>query len=698
MLLNHRVKLTMKDKISYFTIPYVRLAIILFFGSLLTAAAIYLALLENNYSFKFKPGMIVQSSQGKIKLEESDFIAEPGYLKNQQVYDNFILRQEQISKILSTGTITVADNSGETSHNSSLRKLNNLPLLFWTQILVGFGGLIISGWIWSLKPKNLATTFFFLSGVAMLFTALPSAIYTTRLLAIPGELIRVLSLVNGWSAPIYGLAMVSLFLIYPRRGFHSKKLIAFISTFFILWTFACTQGWGSGIPDINIIIVALFTVLAGTILLQYLRTKNDPKARAILVWLGVSVLFGCAVFIFFNTVPVLLGLEPLEQGYAFLSFLFIYIGIALGLKQYRLFEVGDWAYRFLFYAVGAIIFVMFEATLVFAAGMDRFPALGVALIFIALAYLPLRDYAWRVFNRRRELQAHELLSEALNVAFAPSPAVRLQRWEILIKKLYDPLEISYCKTSSKNVELDPDGVALTLPAIADISALRLAYPWSGRSLFNLRAVETARQVMAFIEQAETSRQAYDRGVNEERVRIAQDLHDDVGARLLTGLHSENSDLRSTIQGAMTDIRTIIKGIAGEKVYLSELLANLRSESHGRLKAVEIDLVWPLSEEKNFQIYIDYHLHKTLASIFREVISNTIKHAKAKKFLVTVSLRHEYIEITTLDDGEGFPEDVLQGNMGFGLRGISKRITDLGGKFKFSNSPHALISITLPIDR
>lgn len=690
-----RESLAMKDNSRFFLIPYVRLAIVLLFGTLLTAGAIFIACSEYNFSVQLKPEMVVKSSQGEMILEKIDFTAEPGDLPTQVEYDSFIARQDQLAKITATNLITVIDKGSAKDYRAVEKNVSDLPALFWIQVIVALGGIFISGWIWALKPKSLAANFFFLSGLFMGLSAFSSAVYTTRLIALPGQVFKELSMLNACSAPCFGVAMLALFLVYPREVRHWKKLMAIGSALIFAWTFACTQPWGFQMADINYIILVMMVFLVIAIVYQFVMTKKDPKSRAILLWLGLSVLIGTGTFITLSTLPVLLGLKPLEQGYAFLSFLIIYVGIALGLRQYRLFEVGDWAYRFLFYSVGTALFLAVDALLIISVGMRRAQAMGLSLIVVGLAYLPLRDYFWRLFNRRKELMPHELLSEALHVTLAPSKAIRLQRWEGLIKKLFDPLEMSYCESNSKNVLLESDGVTLMLPAVADIPAIRASYPWAGRSLFSLRTVDAAKQIIKFIEEAESSRQAYDRGVIEERLRIAQDLHDDVGARLLTGLHG-GADLRSTIQGAMADIRSIVKGIAGEKVLLGELLADLRSESYKRLEAAGIELKWHVPEMDIYEFAIDYHLHKTLGSLVREVVSNTIKHAKAKEIEITLNVVNDQIEIYVFDDGHGFPEKVIQGETGFGLKGMKKRVTDFGGKFEIKNSPYASISINLPM--
>ncbi|WP_409478855.1 ATP-binding protein [Pseudobdellovibrio sp. HCB154] len=687
----------MKNNAQFFSTPYVRLAIVLLVGTILTLATIYLACLESNFSVTLQPGMLIKSSYGEFTVEEIDLAPEPGDIPKQFDYEHFLFRQDELAKILKADTITVTYKETVSEHKASVRTVEDLPALFWTQIIVALGGIFISGWIWALKSKSLPTLLFFLSGFGMGLSAMSSAVYTTRLMALPIEFFKPLSLTNAWSALGFGVPMIALFLIYPREIRRWKELIIFEFLFFFTWGLACTnQWWGFKVADVSVIILVMMIMICMTIAVQFVVTKNDPKSRAILLWLGLSVITGAGLFVVFNTLPVLLGLKPLEQGYAFLSFLIIYVGIAFGLKQYRLFEVGDWAYRFLFYTSGTLIFVAFDAVLVFIIGINRVPALGLALVAVSFTYLPLRDYFWRSFNHRKELLPHELLREALSVTLAPSSAVRLQRWEGLVKKLFDPLEMKYCEPISKTVVLAPDGVALTFPAISDIPALRIAYPWSGRSLFSLRTVDVAKQIVQFIEEAESSRQAYDRGVVEERLRIAQDLHDDVSARLLTGLHGENSDLRSAIQGAMTDIRSIVKGIAAEKVFLNDLLADLRSESHRRLQAVGMDLVWSLPEKNTYEFAIDYHLQKTLGSVIREIVSNCIKHSNAKKLEVNINVTTEKIYITATDNGQGFSEKVFQGHTGFGLKSLNKRVTDLGGTFEIKNTPHASVIIVLPL--
>src|SRR5690606_15025377 len=78
-------------------------------------------------------------------------------------------------------------------------------------------GFWTGAWVWSLRRRDPACLMFALSGAGLMISALPAAIYSTRELAIEGELFTLLSALNHAGVHVFGGALIALFLVYPRR-------------------------------------------------------------------------------------------------------------------------------------------------------------------------------------------------------------------------------------------------------------------------------------------------------------------------------------------------------------------------------------------------------------------------------------------------------------------------------------------------
>ncbi len=677
--------------------PGVLLGGLLLFSMLAVLAAVQLASAHLRWGLGFEVGDVLSSAQASMTIEALDLIEEPGEIVSGEELALFFQRQAILADLLAGDELHVTRNGTESSFHPRTMGWLDLPALFWIQVIVGFGAVLISGWIWSLRSRDWAARLFALSGVSTLMFTFAAAIYTTRELALPLTLFQWLRGLNELGASLFGMVMIALFLIYPVPLRHWRGIMLAQVLFFATWTVLSMAGLLPGWANVNLItlceMIGICIALGG----QFFATQGNPAARASLSWLGLSVLVGAGGFIVLNALPLVLGTDvAVSQGYAFLLFLVIYLGLAAGITRYRLFDVGNWAFRFLFYSLGALLLVLLDAAFIAVVGLERIPALGLAFFIIGFFYLPLRDFAGRLLRGNKALAPHELVDAAMHVAMAPMSAERASRWRLLISQLFDPLEVKAVGRELSEVSIGEDGTSLLIPAVAGAPALQARYPRAGKTLFSQESVRLAAQLVKLIAQVEASRDSYERGVREERGRIAQDLHDDVGARLLTGLHAGESGLRAAIEGAMADIRAIVKGIAGEAVKASELLADLRMESLHRLESAGITLKWPIESYDGSDQVIDYRHYKALGSLLREAVSNVIKHSRATAMTVAIDLREAEIRLCIEDDGVGYPES-MPADRGFGLNSIRKRVADLAGHCQFSNSDQgARMEVVIPI--
>lgn len=644
------------------------------------------------------------ASVAGVGVGAQDVVEDPDTFETYSARNAFFSRQAVLRQALSRSAVRLdMVSSGRAAHSvvaSPLpsRPLSSLPAVFWAQIFSGAAGFLIAAWVWSLKPKEAATRFLALSGLGLMVSADAAAIYSTRELALDPALFEPLSVLNHAGAMLFGAAMVGLFLCYPNRLVPRGIRLAVFLGLSAMPLLDLAQGTLSPVSAFYGPIAIDMALILGLIGWQWQASRKDPRARAALRWLGLSVALGAGAFTLSIAAPLLLGLKTaISQGYAFLFFIVIYVGLALGLRRYRLFELNAWAFRIFFFTGATIAFLALDATLIWLLDIGHRSALGVALAAVIFLYLPTREWMWRRTLGRREVSEQDLVDGVTAAALAASASERAELWEGLMRRLFDPLEIVRVDTDLVRPDVALDGLELILPPTSDCPALKLRYPWAGRALFSPAHLALARQAFTLLGRLEAGRDAFVQGALAERRRIARDLHDDVGARLLTGLHEASPETRPLLRAALADVRAIVGGLTGERRPLPRVLADLRYETKRRLEGAGVALDWPVADEEDAaEVLLDYDQYKNLSSAFREVVSNLIRHAAADRATVTVSQDGPLV-IEIADDGVGLPAPAEQARIGHGLRNIAERIEAIGGALAFPPCDNGTrVRMTVPL--
>ena len=368
---------------------------------------------------------IAAGSGPAFSLQAGDLLEEPDFLDTWVEEGAFYARQDTITRILAAPavTLTLRDKSNTTRTVSvapRVRPVSSLPLVFWLQLLFGAAGIIIGTWVWALRPDDWGPRAYAVTGACFLIFAHAAAIYSARELALPSTLFHTLSRINHFGATMFGAALCSIFLVYPLRLTGAKVPLGIGAIAFVWWVagafrLAPDQDTGTRFP-------VMFEMLGaiGISIWQWRRTKGDPAARAVLRWFAVSILVGCSTFIgLVAVVSSIGGLPPIPQGYAFGFFVLMYAGLAIGLRQYRLFDLDQWAYRILFWGVIVAAFVAFDIALLNTASSGAARTIGLATL-LALGTFPLRRWVWSKLFERKRLPPEALFEKALHVTYAAS--------------------------------------------------------------------------------------------------------------------------------------------------------------------------------------------------------------------------------------------------------------------------------------
>ncbi|MEM5500352.1 ATP-binding protein [Ahrensia kielensis] len=653
---------------------------------------------EQNLSAGERLDAIGSKIDDGIAISAFDIVEDPDTLDSQDTLNAFRARQSALSNIKDQNRVwldvTSASGNVQRIHIApfSARPAWSLPFEFWLQLLVGCCGMVLGGWVWILRQREAGPFYLFISGVGLMAAALSAAIYGTRELSMPKELLTVLSGINYAGTVSFGAAIICLLAVYPKRIASDRQLI----TVWIATALATGASIGQ-VPfsqyfGVYTVIVVQFVAIGALIVVQLHLSKRNPVARAALGWFGLSILAGTSVFVFAIATPLLIGLEPqVSQASAFGVILLIYVGLALGVARYRLFDLGTWAFRLGSYFIGAILLVGLDAFLIYGVAVERVPAFGIALLIVGLVYLPIRNAIGARLNQTLNL-TKQIFPQLVEIALERTPERQIAQWQALLTESFNPLTIETTPTVSKATLIE-NGQSLLIPGHLNLPSLRLQFANGGRRLFSQRDVDQVQNLVDLITHALDSSDAREQGIRQERTRIARDLHDNIGAQLLRTLHTPDLQRKDTvISETLADLRDIISNAQGNGMALDEVLAELRYETNERLALVGVHLHWHYSG--NAQVSISARLAHTLRSVVRECASNTIRHAHATELSIKINQINEGIDLTVSDNGKGFDE--ASPKLGRGLNNIYSRILGEGGSLSIKGTEGTRIDAHFPL--
>lgn len=649
---------------------------------------------------------IESSSQSRIwHPEAQDFVEDPDFVERYAEFNRLLQRQQQMVE-LAQDSPWLVNGRNEANEPASLilpvrdRSLSDLPLTFWSQMTVAFLALVISGWVWLVQPRELAPRLFFVSGLALHLAILPAAMYSSRAWGVPGDTLRWLSGLNHSATMVFLLAVLALLSQYPQRLIQPRRLL-WLLPLVLVWILADQSQSGDQIPLVVHLPAAL--VCLGFVLMsiwQWQRSRLQPLSRAALRWFLLSVLMANLLILWNMVLLRFLDSPPvLSQASTILLFLIMYIGLALGLLRYRLFDMDIWTYRVLLWAGSSLVLIMLDGLLIGLTSLSPSMTLAASLFISGWIYLPLRNLLWSRLVGRWSGPALDDLDNLSAIAFASNPRNRQLNWQQLLQQRYQPLWIETFETSADQppvpeVRLLEQGQTLLVRGLQQLPALSLHYPRSGTRLFNSEDVRQLGRLTEQLQQLLNKRHSYDQGVESERHRIGRDLHDNIGARLLRLLHQlRNRPEEQLARDAIEELRNTVNAMDSAPQPLDELLADLRQETVQRCEAAAVSIDWQQPFDCPYPL-LSPRTRAMLTAILRELVSNALRHGQPRHLQIELQPEGELLHLLLTQHGPcKAPE---QWQEGFGLRSLRGRLHELGGSMSLSQPEPEQLSFRLRI--
>jgi signal transduction histidine kinase len=252
----------------------------------------------------------------------------------------------------------------------------------------------------------------------------------------------------------------------------------------------------------------------------------------------------------------------------------------------------------------------------------------------------------------------------------------------MLRELFDAVEAELVDDATPTAQVVDAGRVLRVPVpvltghhSGRPSAIRLAFAQRGRRVFTRKDARLADRIVEQLRRAVAFDQAVEQGRSEERARLAQDLHDDIGARLLTLMYKVQSpEMEEYIRHTLKDLKTLTRGLAASSHPLSHAVAEWKADLTQRLTAADIALGWKFNADRDIALSVVQW--SALTRILRELVSNAIAHADARKVDVELTLLGDRLDLRVADDGSG--KEPGQWSHGLGLGGVRKRVKQLGG--------------------
>jgi signal transduction histidine kinase len=634
-----------------------------------------------------------------IALESLIAVEAPSMLSRQEDLERFFDLQARVWALLDGAQargqpveVQLADGQWVTREVHP-RQWSELGWLYGVPLLCGMVPFVVGMGVCAWRWQSVGARFLGLASVMALLALAEVAVVTGRLWLLPpwfaetGQIfVRCTSLVAVW-------AFVMMMLHYPTPLRQARAWTRGSAVLLGVLLVLNVLQW----PDSQTLRYKLWLVVAsasfiGLAVWQSLAHRADPVHRAAGRWLAASALVAFSVVIYAFVVSLVYDVQVVSNSYRWVSVPLLYIGLMVSVGRANLFELERWWVPLCLWYLGGTLVVLTDLALVALLRVDAGAAITLSLLVIGWLYFPARQWLLgrlQHSSRPRVMTYLPDLMGAVNAGLAGEQAAR-EAWRQLLERVFEPLAMERQPlvapaAGEAPVRIDDLGRQLQVPDVGGEGVWQLTLARRGRQLFTDDHAQVAGQLWQLLDLGLSQQRQTQAAVDRERLRIASDLHDDLGAKLLSIVQAGQADGTAGLaRQALDDMRQSVRGMTGKPLAAAEVLADWRAEMVGRLDAAGFSVQWD-AQEPAPGLILSPRVHLQLTRVLREAVSNVIRHSGGRHCRVGLAFAGGELLLDVEDDGRGLPQAPSGAPPGLGWPNIERRARMLGGQHRFEAS-------------
>ncbi len=641
---------------------------------------------------------------GRIAADATLLQRSPRWQVSDDQRARLLQQHGALSAALATGRVQLQFEGGERIEVAATpRGYAGLGWMFWALAAAALV-LYLVGWVVALARPLLYNLLFLLMSLCQAGNLISIATETLPGLGVPAGLLPLDLPVRLLLDACTGAAIVHAFALYPMRLPFAIPMAGLIWPAALLWAAAVTLGgvpgawwWSQGL-------ILMLGLLAWSVAKRSYATEPNPFALAMKRFAITSV----ATFVLMSAAVALSAHLPgLAHGvavgasvtwYLFLGSLMVLVPFLAGRRRVLR--------EFALLAGISTVATSLDLLLVSLFSVGPFASLAIAVFVALLLYGGARQFILSRLLGNNMLTTERIFDHLYRAARALQATP--DRYPVLLaqllRDLFDPLLMQRVSRVPSRSRVVNGGAALVIPVAPGSTtqpraegqqahALVLRFAQRGQRLFTAEDARLAERLIEQLRRAVAYDLAVERGRSEERTRIAQDLHDDIGARLLTLMYqSTTPEMEDYIRHTLQDLKTLTRGLAAPEQALSHAAGEWKADLTQRLAAARAELVWSFCIDHDLRLSVVQW--SALTRILRELVSNSLYHGHATRVEVAFDLTGSRLRLRVTDDGEG--RAPMAWAHGLGLGGVRKRVKALSGRVTWSEATGRGISCQVEV--